>query len=97
MAAEVEDGDPVAIARILEDVEDVPDRGVLAQHHLAVAALLGRRPAPLHLPRLLRQVAQVARLVVAVVGEGEEDEGFGDGGHWLACSQSVSHRAGRDG
>ena len=30
---------------------------------------------------LLRQVAQVARPVVAVVGEGEEEDGLGGGGH----------------
>ena len=83
VAAEVEEGDAVPVAGVLEDVEDVAGRGVLAQHQLAVAALLGRGQRPLHLPRLLRQVAQVARPVVAVVGEGEEEDGCGDG-HWFA-------------
>ena len=84
VAAEVEEGDAVAVARVLEHVQDVAGRGVLAQHQLAVTAPLGGGQRPLHLPRLFRQVAQVARPVVAVVGEGEEEDGFADDGHWFA-------------
>lgn len=46
-----------------------------AQHQLAVAARFGGGQRPLHLSRRLGEVAQVARPVVTVVGEGEEENG----------------------
>ena len=70
MAAVVEDGDAVAVARILEDVEQRVQGDVLAQHHFAQAGLHGGVEHGVHLARLLGQVAQVAIVVAAIVGKG---------------------------
>ena len=77
MPAVMEDRDPIAELRVLEDIEDFLDGGVLAHHDLAQAGALGRRQRLAQAARLLGQVAQVARPVVAVVGEGQEDNGIG--------------------
>ena len=71
VASEVEEGDAVPVAGILEDIQDIGGRGVLAQHQLAVAAPLGWSQRPWHQPSLLRQVAHIVRPVVVVVGEGQ--------------------------
>ena len=76
MPAVVEDRHPVAVPCVLEDVEDLLDGGVLAHDDLAQAGVLGRLQRLAQAPRLFGQVAQVARPVVPVVGEGQEDDGF---------------------
>lgn len=73
LAAEVKDRDPGV--GVLEDVQDIAGHGVLAQHELTLAARLSGGQRPLHLPRRFRRVARIARPVVAVVGEGEEEDG----------------------
>ena len=73
MSAVVEDGDSIAIA--LEHVHDLGDRDVGPHLDLAQPGLLGSIERSAHIAQLAREVVQVAGLIVAIVGEGQEDDG----------------------
>src|SRR5688572_29266972 len=74
MAAEVEEGDAVAVVRVLEDVEHLVHGGVGSLHDLAETGLHGRLQGLAHVALLFREIAEIAGAVGAVVGEGEEDD-----------------------
>src|SRR5690606_10600965 len=73
MAAVVKKGDAVAISGFLEDVEHLADRGVRKHDDLAQAGILRTRERGADAPQLLREVTRIASTVVAVVGEGQEE------------------------
>ena len=77
MSPVMEDGDPVAIPRVLERVEHVGRRRVLPDHDLAEASPLGRLQGVAQPPRLLRKVPQVAAPLAPVIGECQDDHGPG--------------------
>ena len=70
MAAIVKEGDAVAVAPILKDIEQRLYGDVLMHHDFAVTGLGGAVEYGTDLARFLGQVAQIADLAAAVVGKG---------------------------
>jgi hypothetical protein len=72
VTSEVKDRDPVAVERVLKEVQHLLTGGVRAFHDFAEPAPHRRCHRRAHPAQFLRQVSQIERRVHPVVGEGEE-------------------------